>query len=291
MGLAKACQGGRVSLSRTTATTPRADDGPAARRDLAIAAVTGVGLSRLLDGDAVWLVAGLVLGAMLLGALQVLAEDDPAAETRGVPIEAFILPAVAAVACLGAIRLVPVGLWLAPALLATGVLVERCLAIESRIITSRSGAGPDDRTAVLLTTLLVAFLGFAGVAALVSGGLVATGVDQAAEGANLALLAVADALIAFLLGYRVAALRVTTLRDALWSAATYALAIAIGAAALRAMEIPRLLGPALLTLEFYLWDAFHGASSRRRDSRWAWQTALLIGLGLVVILWNQQALG
>ena len=86
-----------------------------------------------------------------------------------------------------------------------------------------------------------------------------------------------------------AALRVTTLRDALWSAATYALAIAIGAAALRAMEIPRLLGPALLTLEFYLWDAFHGASSRRRDSRWAWQTALLIGLGVIVILWNQQA--
>ena len=42
-------------------------------------------------------------------------EDDPAAETRGVPIEAVILPAVAGVACLGAIRLVPVGLWLAPA--------------------------------------------------------------------------------------------------------------------------------------------------------------------------------
>ena len=93
MGRGQAGQGGRVSLSRTTATTPRADDGPAARRDLAIAAVTGVGLSRLLDGDAVWLVAGLVLGAMLLGALQVLAEDDPAAETGGVPIESLILPA------------------------------------------------------------------------------------------------------------------------------------------------------------------------------------------------------
>ena len=137
MGRGQACPGGRVSLSRTIATTPRTDDGPAARRDLAIAAVTGVGLSRLLDGDTVWLVAVLVLGAMLLGALQVLAEDDPAAETRGVPIEAVILPAVAAVACLGAIRLVPVGLWLAPALLATGYLVERCLAIESRIIASR----------------------------------------------------------------------------------------------------------------------------------------------------------
>ena len=54
------------------------------------------------------------------GCAQVLAEDDPAAEISGVPIEAIILPAVAAVACLGAIRLVPVGLWLAPALVATG---------------------------------------------------------------------------------------------------------------------------------------------------------------------------
>ena len=243
MGRRQAGPGGRVSLPRPPRRRGPATDTPA-RRDLAIVAVTGVGLSRLLDRRPCGSSRVLVLGAMLLGTLQVLAEDDPAAEISGVPIEAIILPAVAAVACLGAIRLVPVGLWLAPALVATGSSSTRCLAIEGRILRSRTGARPDDRTAVLLTTLLVAFLAFAGVAALVPGGLAAAGGDQAAEGANLALLAVADALIAFLLGYRVAALRVTTLRDALWSAATYALAIAIGAAALRAMEIPRLLGPA-----------------------------------------------
>ena len=104
---------------------------------------------------------------------------------------------------------------------------------------------------------------------------------------NLLVLAGSDAIIAFLLGYRAASLRVTTLRDALWSALTYALAIAIGAAALRAMEIPRLMGPALLTLLFYLWDAFAGATpSRRRDGRWLWQTGLLAVLGLAVIAWN-----
>jgi hypothetical protein len=266
----------------------RAEDGRVSRRDLTLAAVTGVGLSRLLDGDTVWLVAGFVLAGMLFGALQVLAEDDPAAETSGVPIESLILPAVATIACLGAIRLVPFGLWLAPALLGTGLLVERCLAIESAILASRSGAGPEDRTAVLIATLLVAFLAFTGVAALVPGGFAPQG---AAEGSNLAVLTAADALIAFLLGYRVAALRVTRLRDALWSAATYALAIAIGAAALRAMEIPRLIGPALLTLEFYLWDAFHGASARRRDRTWIWQTVLLVILGLIVVAWNRRALG
>ena len=86
------------------------------------------------------------------------------------------------------------------------------------------------------------------------------------------MLAAGDALVAFLLGYRAASLRVNTARDALWAAVTYAAAIAIGAAALRAMEIERLVGPALLTLAFYLWDAFIGAApSRRRDIRWIGQ--------------------
>jgi hypothetical protein len=297
MGRRQAGAGRRVSRlasspAPTHATTSgRTGDGFAARRDLTLAAVAGVGLSRLLDGDSVWLVAGLLLAGMLLGALQVLAEDDPAAETSGVPIESVILPAVATIACLGAIRLVPFGLWLAPALVGTGLIVERCLAIESRILTSRSGAGPDDRTAVLIATLLVAFLAFAGVATLVPGGFSAEAAELSGAATNLPLLAAADALVAFLLGYRVAALRVTRLRDALWSAATYALAIAIGAAALRAMEIPRLVGPALLTLVFYLWDAFHGASARRRDSTWIWQTVLLVVLGLIVVAWNQRVLG
>ena len=94
-------------------------------------------------------------------------------------------------------------------------------------------------------------------------------------------------LVAGALGYRSAALRVGTVRAALWSAATYAAAIAIAAAALRAADLPRLIGPAMLTLVFFLWDAFHGASpARRRDPRWIWQTALLVVLGAAVIAWN-----
>jgi len=104
---------------------------------------------------------------------------------------------------------------------------------------------------------------------------------------DLAVLAAADALVAFLLGYRAAALRLSTLRVVLWSAFTYGAAIAIGAAALRAIEVQRLFGPALLTLAFYLLDAFHAASpTRRRDLRWVWQTALLAALGVVVVAWN-----
>jgi hypothetical protein len=179
-----------------------------------------------------------------------------------------------------------------PALLLPALLVHRCLALEGRILAAPEGLGPDDRTAVLVTTLLVAFLAFVGAAALVPGGLVESvparpaGGSELAEG-NVLVLAIADGVVAFLLGYRAAALRMTTFRDALGSAVMYGAAIAIGAAALRAMAIPRLIGPALLTLAFYLWDAFHAAPpSRRQDLRWIGQTALLVVLGVVVIAWN-----
>lgn len=266
----------------------------AARRDLALVAVTIVGLSRLVEPPSVWFVGIFLLGAMLIGTLQVLGDEhsrSAAGGALGIPIESLILPAVAAVACIGAIRLVPFGLWLAPALVLTALLVSRCLDLEARILEDREGLDADRRAAVLVTILLVAFVAFIGVAATVRGGLAQPGESGVAGGplpeSDLLALAVADAFIAFLLGYRAVALRLGSARDVLWSAITYAGAIAIGAAALRAMEVPRLLGPALLTLAFYLWDAFHAASpSRRRDARWLWQTLLLAALGVVVVGWN-----
>jgi hypothetical protein len=261
----------------------------AAHRDLALVAVTLVALSRLVEPPLVWLVAAILLAAILLGALQVLADEaSPAEAAAGVAVEALILPAVAAAACLGAIRLVPFGLWLAPALAVTWLLVRRTLALEARIHHARTGLSADDRTAVLVTILLIAFVGFTGVAAMVPGGLVQ---PQGGSGplpeTNLLVLAAGDGIIAGLLGYRAVALRIGNLVDALWSAATYLAAIAIAAAALRAMEIPRLIGPALLTLAFYLWDALAGTQpARRRELGWIWQTGLLAALGVIVAAWN-----
>ncbi len=271
-----------MSDSRTIA----AMDERSARHDLALVAVTVVGLSRLLEPPVIWLVAAALLGAMLLGTLQVLTEEvHPSQAWFGIPIESLILPSVAAVACLGAIRLVPFGLWLLPALAVTWLIVGRTLTLESRINRANDRLSADDRSALLVTILLVAFLGFTGVAAMVPGGLAQSG--GALGESNLLVLATADALVAGLLGYRASSLRVTTVRDALWSAATYAAAIAIGAAALRAMAIPQLVGPALLTLGFYLWDAFIStAPSRRRDMRWIAQVGVLLGLGLIVAAWN-----
>ena len=156
---------------------------------------------------------------------------------------------------------------------------------------ARAGRRPRaDRTAVLIQILLVGFLGFAGVAALVPGGLP----TRAAGGAvsrqtrwPLIAQAVGDALIAFLLAYRAAALRTSNLRDVAWFGLTGAAVVAIAAVALRSIEIPRILGPALLVLVFFLWDAIHsGGPVRRRDPRRVWETALLAVLAIVVIGWS-----
>jgi hypothetical protein len=261
----------------------------AARRDLALLVIVIVGLARLLDGPLTWVVAGLLLAATLLASLQILAQLEAPGTEHGVPIESLILPSVAAIGCLGAIELVPVGPLMVPALAATAFLVDRALVLEERILVADRVLTPEDRSSVLVATLLVAFVAFVGVGALVPGGLAGRPGDAVPPLAtsDLLILAAADAFIAGLLGYRAAALRMTMLRDVLWSAATYAIAIAIGAAALRAMAIPRLIGPALLTLAFYLWDAFHGASpSLRRDPRWIWQTLFLLVLGALVVGWN-----
>ena len=69
--------------------------------------------------------------------------------------------------------------------------------------------------------------------------------------------------------------------------ATYAAVVAIAAAAVRAVALPRLLGPALLALVFFVWDGVHGAPpTQRRDPRWIWQIALLVVLGAAVVAWN-----
>jgi hypothetical protein len=267
----------------------------AARRDLVLLAVVVVGLSRLLDGPLAWIVAALLLGAVLLGTLAVLGTLDAPDAERGVPIESLILPAVAAAGSLGAIQLVPVGVWLLPALGAIALFVDRTTVLEGRLLVSDVGLSEEDRSSVLVTLLVTGFIAFIGVGALVPGGLAgaigaggATGTPvPPLRAADLLVLASADALIAGLLGYRAASLRMINLRDALWSAATYAVAIAITAAALRAMSLPRLIGPALLTLALYLWDAIHGATpARRRDPSWIWQTAVLVVLGVLVAGWN-----
>lgn len=260
-----------------------------ASRELIVVVAAVILASRLADGPIAWLVGALLLIGVALGTLQVLGESGSPSAAAGVPVESLMAPAVAAFAVFGAIRLVPVGVLIAPALIGGAWLIGRALAMETRILASTTGPSGADRTAILVELLIVAFLGFAGIAALVPGGLPEPGVVliEPPTGGDLAVLAAADGLLASLLGYRSAALRSSNLRDVAWFALTSGVVVAIAAVALRAMEMPRLLGPALLILVFFLWDAVHGAPpSRRRDPRRIWETVLLLVLGIVVAAWS-----
>jgi hypothetical protein len=263
--------------------TPRSS----ARRDLVLASTVVIAMSRLADGPLIWLIAVLVFSGVAAGSRRILADIAP---TRGVaaPPEATLIPGLAAAVAIPAIRLVPIGLGLVPALLVAALVTDQALRREERLVTASHPETSGDRAALLAIAVVVAFVGFVGAAVVVPGGLVDPGAGgPGLTDQNLLILATVDGLIAGLLGYRLSALRQPNVQATLWSAATYASAIAIGAAALRAMGIPRLVGPALLTLVFFLWDAFHGASpARRRDPRWIWQTALLLVLGVAVVVWN-----
>jgi hypothetical protein len=161
-----------------------------------------------------------------------------------------------------------------------------------RLLAQTAGATDADRARVLLAAVAAAFVAFTGVAALVPGGLAEPGSGAAGTDAMLTegwviALAAADALVAAVLGYRVATFRYGTARDAARSAVTYAIVVAVAAGAIRAIGVPLLVGPAVLTLVFYLWDALHGtAPARRREPRFLWETILLIALAVVVVAWN-----
>ncbi len=259
------------------------------RRELVLLAAVVIGLSRLLDGPLDWLVAGLLAASVVSGTLWFLGAGHP----RGIPVESTILPALAAVACVGVVRIVPNGL---PILVAVGLaalLLDRALALELHLFRLVSPASADDRTYVLALSVLVSFLAFIGAAALVQGGLVepttgsAGGPATALSESTLIVLAMTDALVGGLLGFRLSVLRERTRRGGLWSAGTYAAVVAIAAGTIRAVALPRLLGPAIVTLVFFLWDAIHGSPpAQRRDPRWIWQTAMLVVLGLAVTAWN-----
>jgi hypothetical protein len=253
-----------------------------ARRELVIVAVILVAFSRLVErSDAFLLAAMLPLVVLLAGWVLLRADERP-----GRPFESLLIPAVLTGGTAAALHLVPAGLGLVPALLVFAFGLDRILTLEIRLLAQSTGITDSDRARILAAAVVTAFIAFTGVAALVPGGLAEPGSTGLSEG-WLVVLALGDALVALVLGYRVASLRYGSVRDALRSALTYAIVIAVAAGAIRAMDVPRLVGPAALTLVFYLWDALHAtAPARRREPRFLWETILLAVLAVVVVAWN-----
>jgi hypothetical protein len=264
-----------------------------ARRELVVAVMLVVALSMLVPVEDAFLVAGLLPVAVLIAGIAILGGDQ--ASSR--PYEALLLPAVLAGGAAAAIHLITPGLWMLLAIVLLAALLDRILALEIRIQAQTGSPDEADRPRVLLLAIVVLFIAFTGMAALVPGGLaepggnVVPGNPQLSEG-WLLVMALDDALIALILGYRVAAFRYGAAGAAARSAVTYAIVVAAAAGAVRAMDLPRLVAPAVLTLVFYLWDTLHGTpSGRRREPRFLWETFLLAILVIVVVAWNLRLRG
>ena len=260
-----------------------------ARRELVLVVTLLVAMCRAAAHPEAFIVAGLLPVVTFLAAASLLRAGTGSRPPYG----ALVIPSILAGGAGSAIGLVPAGLGLVPALGAFALLLDGSLALELRLAGVPTTPSEGDRSRIVLAAVGAAFAAFTGVAAIVPGGwadpgaAIASGTQPAITEAWLLVLAIDDALIAFILGYRVAALRYGKRSDALRSGVTYAIVIAVVAGTLGALELPALVGPAVLALVFYLWDAIHAAApARRQEPRFLWETALLAALAIFVVAWN-----
>ena len=210
--------------------TPTPVDVTLARRELVLVAVILVAFTRLVERSDAFLVVILLPAVILLAGSAILRAD----ERPGRPVESLLVPAVLTGGTAAALQLVPAGLGLVPALAVFAFGLDRILALEIRLLEQPAGVTDADRARVLGGAMVTAFIAFTGVAALVPGGLPepgSTGIDAGLSEGWLVVLAVGDALVALVLGYRVASVRYGSRRDALRSALTYAIVIAVAAGA------------------------------------------------------------
>ena len=217
-----------------------------------------------------------------------LADLDP----RGVPIESLAMPVVATAATAGLAHLTGPGPVFAAILVGGGVLIAATLLMEARLLGPADEIRARRERQLVPLCVLLAFLGFAAVAGSVYAGLAAplpgSTNRRPSTSAACSLLAVLDGTIAFLLGYRLTAAREPDLLEATWAAGTYAVAIGVAAALLRALALPQLLGPAILAGVFYLWSAYRAApGAERRSVGWIWEYLILVVALVGVVLWNQ----
>ena len=143
----------------------------------------------------------------------------------GAPWRRRIIPAIVAVGALGSRSASsPLGLALVPALVGAGLLLDVALRLETRVFDRAAGGMTQvDRTSLLATALAAAFLAFLGGGEhghrwhRRAGPGRPSSVRPSRE-TGIVAIALADALVAGLLGYRFAVERLAGMSDAIWSA-------------------------------------------------------------------------
>jgi len=255
--------------------------------NLALLLVGLAGLASLLGGAAFWVGLLIVGAAAAYGAFQLLADADP----RGVPVESLTTPAIAAMSTAALAHVGGAEAAMVAVLAAGGLMVATSLAMERWLMDPADEAHARHERQLHPLVVLLAFLGFAGAAGSVVAGLPVlapgTGGPASIDGPSLLLMAVADGVVAFLLGYRLAATRAPDLIEAVWAAGTFAVVIGVAAALLRALALPLLLGPAVLAGVFYLWNLYRSTpGAERRSAGWLWEYLVLLVALVGAVAWN-----
>jgi hypothetical protein len=281
---------------------------------LAVLAVS----AHFVDGTALWVATVLIVVATVSGVSHLLGEWRP---WRIAP-ERLVLPALAAFSVVGIahvfapvpwLAFVFVGTWLlvawvveletadspaqpAPAGASDDVSTEAAASTNRAIPGGARGsteAGPSESLAdnhgrpfsVRVGALGIAFLAFAAVGGFVPGGLAGDGKTLTAP--TLVATIALDVLIGGLAGYRIAALLPHSRREGLVAFYQYALAAGHIGGFLRVLALPRLFGPALLTLLLYLVTGFRESPTPIRHSRRLLEeSGLLVLAGAAAVFWG-----
>lgn len=138
------------------------------------------------------------------------------------------------------------------------------------------------------TALGLAFLGFVAVGGLVPGGLALD--RQSLSTVYLVQFAALSGLVAGVVGYRLAALTSPHRFDRIVRIVAfgqYAVPVAIAAAALRSLALPRLFIPALLSVVVYMLMEMRGSNEPATQSESLREELVILGLAMVaVIAWG-----
>lgn len=287
-------------------------------RELGLVIATLAVSAHFVDGMALWVAMVLIAVAMVSGVSHLLGEWRP---WRIAP-ERLVLPALAAFSVVGIahvfapvpwLAFVFVGTWLlvawvveletadstaqpAPVAASDDVSTEAAASTDSAIPGEARGlteAGASESLAdnhgrpfsVRVGALGIAFLAFAAVGGFVPGGLAGDGKTLTAP-ALVATIAL-DVLIGGLAGFRIAALLPHSRREGLVAFYQYALAAGHIGGFLRVLALPRLFGPALLTLLLYLVTGFRESPTPIRQSRRLLEeSGLLVLAGAAAVFWG-----
>ena len=256
--------------------------------------------AHFVDGMPLWVATVLIVAATVSGVSHLLGEWRP---WRIAP-ERLVLPALAAFSVVGIAHVFAPVPWLAFVFVGTWLLMAWVVELEtadppaqpapvaaSDDVSTEAGASEslaDNHGrpfSVRVGALGIAFLAFAAVGGFVPGGLAGDGKTLTAP--TLVATIALDLLIGGLAGYRIAALLPHSRREGLVAFYQYALAAGHIGGFLRVLALPRLFGPALLTLLLYLVTGFRESPKPIRQSRRLLEeSGLLVLAGAAAVLWG-----